>query len=158
MSTSRSRRLRFLVPLVVAALSVLAVSLWARTAPAPPLGLVDGRLRPCPDRPNCVCTGSTDPRQRMEPVPIDSADRARARLETILSDEPRVRIVVAEPGYIAAEFRSLVLGFVDDVEFHLDADAGLLHFRSASRRGYSDLGVNRRRMERIVARLAAANG
>jgi uncharacterized protein (DUF1499 family) len=53
------------------------------------------------------------------------------------------------------EFRSLMLGFVDDVEFMVDEPQQLIHFRSASRVGYSDLGVNRQRMEEIRRRYAA---
>jgi uncharacterized protein (DUF1499 family) len=49
---------------------------------------------------------------------------------------------------VRAEFRSR-LGFVDDVEFRIDEAAGRIHVRSASRKGYWDLGVNRRRVETI---------
>jgi uncharacterized protein (DUF1499 family) len=38
---------------------------------------------------------------------------------------------------------------VDDVEFRIDGAAGVIHVRSASRKGYWDLGVNRRRVETI---------
>jgi uncharacterized protein (DUF1499 family) len=49
---------------------------------------------------------------------------------------------------VRAEFRSQ-LGFVDDVEFRIDGTAGMIHVRSASRKGYWDLGVNRRRVVAI---------
>jgi uncharacterized protein (DUF1499 family) len=51
--------------------------------------------------------------------------------------------------YLHAEMRSLLFRFVDDIEFFLVADKGLIHVRSASRAGYSDFGVNRKRVERI---------
>lgn len=54
-----------------------------------------------------------------------------------------------EPGHIHAEFRSALFGFVDDVTFIFDDNARLIHFRSASRTGYYDFGVNRKRMEEI---------
>ena len=63
---------------------------------------------------------------------------------------PRSRIVTSDQRYLHAEFRSLWLGFVDDVEFLADETQDLLHFRSASRVGYSDLGVNRTRLEEIT--------
>jgi uncharacterized protein (DUF1499 family) len=62
---------------------------------------------------------------------------------------PRTDIVTLEEDYIHAECRSRIFGFVDDVEFWFDGANGVIHFRSASRMGYSDLGVNRKRMERI---------
>ena len=51
--------------------------------------------------------------------------------------------------YIYAQFRTGFWRFVDDVEFFLDDDADLVHFRSASRVGYYDFGLNRRRMRDI---------
>ena len=50
---------------------------------------------------------------------------------------------------LTAEYRSLIFRFIDDVDFLLDEKEGVIHFRSASRVGYSDLGANRKRMERI---------
>ncbi len=47
------------------------------------------------------------------------------------------------------EFTSFLLRFVDDVEFLFDDETKTIHFRSASRTGYGDLGANRRRMEEI---------
>ena len=61
---------------------------------------------------------------------------------------PRATIVGSSGIVIRAEFRSL-LGFVDDVEFRIDGAAGVIHVRSASRKGYWDLGVNRCRVETI---------
>jgi uncharacterized protein (DUF1499 family) len=55
-------------------------------------------------------------------------------------------------GYLHAEFRSALFGFVDDVEFRMDETAGRIDVRSASRTGYFDFGVNRRRVEEIRAR------
>jgi len=58
--------------------------------------------------------------------------------------------VVEDTGsYLHAEARSRVFRFVDDVEFVLDPGARVIQVRSASRVGYSDFGVNRRRVERL---------
>ena len=51
--------------------------------------------------------------------------------------------------YLHVECRSFWFRFVDDVEFLIDPEQKLIQFRSASRVGYSDLGVNRRRMETL---------
>ena len=69
---------------------------------------------------------------------------------------PRTRIVDRSPGYLRAEARSLVFRFVDDLELHLDEGGGVVHYRSASRVGSSDLGVNRRRVATLAAMLATA--
>ena len=46
------------------------------------------------------------------------------------------------------------MGYVDDVEFYLNADKGIIEVRSASRLGQSDLGVNRDRIETIRSKFA----
>jgi uncharacterized protein (DUF1499 family) len=62
---------------------------------------------------------------------------------------PRTTVVAAETGYLYAEFRSKLMGFVDDVEFLVDPAKGVIHVRSASRLGRRDFGVNRDRIERL---------
>lgn len=95
---------------------------------------------------------ATDSAQRIEPYAYSGpANEALARLKQALLNEPRTTIVREEAGYLHAEVRSFLFRFVDDVEFLLDEDNRLIHVRSASRTGYSDLGVNRRRVERIRA-------
>lgn len=81
--------------------------------------------------------------------------QAQQQLQAIVRSMPRAVIVQREHGYFAAEFRSLILRFVDDVIFSFDESAHLIHFRSASRKGYSDFGVNRKRMQQIAAAFAA---
>lgn len=76
---------------------------------------------------------------------------AFARLQTLLRKTDNVTIVSATPAYLHAEFRTRTLHFVDDVEFLLDAQDGVIHMRSASRLGGRDFGVNRARLERIRA-------
>ena len=86
----------------------------------------------------------------MPPLALSgSAEHAREQLEAIVRSMPRSRVTTSQGGYMHAEFRSLLFGFVDDVEFLIDEREGIIRFRSASRVGYSDLGVNRRRMESI---------
>ncbi|NDY59068.1 DUF1499 domain-containing protein, partial [Desulfovibrio sulfodismutans] len=62
-------------------------------------------------------------------------------------------ILQKQNGYFRVEFRSKILGFVDDVEFYLPEDQDVIHIRSAARLGYYDFGVNRRRVEKIRALL-----
>lgn len=128
----------------------------AKTAGKPEqLGVVDGRLAPCPGSPNCVSTQAADDRFRMDPIPFQgSGAKALAAVKSLLDQTPRCRVTEAGDGYLHAEFTSRVFGFVDDVEFLVDEPDHQIHFRSASRVGYHDLGANRRRMERISQKLA----
>lgn len=112
----------------------------------------NGRLAPCPDSPNCVSTQADDPTYRIEPLTFQgSAAEALRRLKAVIARQPRMKIVAETENYLHVEATSLIFRFVDDVEFSLDETAGVIHFRSASRIGYSDLGANRARMETIRA-------
>ena len=122
------------------------------------MGVSGGRLAACPDSPNCVSSQSTDPRHAIDPLRYaGTAEKARGLLIEAVSGMKRARIVAAEERYIQAEFNSAFFRFVDDVEFILDDGTRTIHVRSASRLGYSDLGVNRRRVEEIRSRFDTLN-
>ena len=110
------------------------------------------RLSPCPNSPNCVSSQSTDSARFIEPLRYTGnlAD-ARQKLIDLLENSKRTRLISVETDYIHAEFRSLILNFVDDVEFYFSSEDPIVHVRSASRTGYYDFGVNRRRVERLRA-------
>ncbi|NNG01312.1 MAG: DUF1499 domain-containing protein [Desulfobacteraceae bacterium] len=76
-------------------------------------------------------------------------ETAHHRLLALLSRLPRVTIVDTDPVFIHAEFRSRLFQFVDDVLFHFPEKENQIHLRSSSRKGYWDLGANRRRLEHI---------
>jgi uncharacterized protein (DUF1499 family) len=109
-----------------------------------------GRLKPCPDSPNCVSSLSSDPRHRVAPMAYTgTAHETRLRLLSVIRSMPRTRILAGEGPCLHVEFTSAVFRFVDDVEFCIDETHQLIHVRSASRVGYWDLGANRRRVEHI---------
>jgi uncharacterized protein (DUF1499 family) len=108
------------------------------------------RLAPCPGTPNCVSSLARDPMHAIAPIAYTGdLAAAKAALLNIVAEMPRSKVVADERDYMHVEFRSLVFRFVDDVEFAFDDTAKLIHFRAAARLGRGDLGVNRRRMERI---------
>ena len=116
------------------------------------LGVSDGRLTPCPGSPNCVSSQANAADQRVEPLYYAGEPAvARARLLETLNGMERAQIVRVDEHYLHTEFRSAVLGFVDDVEF-LFSPPGVIQVRSASRTGYYDFGVNRERVEAIRVR------
>ena len=118
------------------------------------LGVRDGKLAPCPSTPNCVCSQSEDAEHKIEPLTYKSTPEvAFTQLKQAIASQPRTKIITESPNYLYAEFTSAIMKFVDDVEFYLDEDAKVIHVRSASRLGQSDLGVNRKRIETIRAKL-----
>jgi len=110
------------------------------------LGVHNGHLMACPASPNCVASLATDDRHRITPLSFDDApDQAFTRLKQLLRARPDATVVEEQADYIRVELRTRL--FVDDAEFLLDSNNRLIHLRSASRLGYSDLGTNRRRIE-----------
>ena len=122
------------------------------------IGIQSGRLAPCPNTPNCVNSQSIDVLHRIQPLIYNSTPtQAMADLKTVIQSLDRMKIITETENYLYAEFTSAFWGFVDDVEFLLDESDGVIHVRSASRLGQSDLGVNRKRIESIRAKLNQLN-
>jgi len=118
------------------------------------LGVRDNKLAACPNTPNCVSSQSSDAVHQIEPLTYSSTpEKALANLKQVIQSLPRTKIITETQNYLYAEFTSAIMGFVDDVEFYLDEQAKVVHVRSASRLGKSDLGVNRKRIEAIRAKL-----
>lgn len=119
------------------------------------IGVVDGKLTPCPNSPNCVCTTDSDKEHGLDTIAWDkSPNEAIAALKNIINGMERTAIIVESSDYLHAEFTSKLMGYVDDVEFYVKD--GQIQMRSASRLGKSDLGVNRKRIEAISAALKSA--
>ncbi len=108
------------------------------------IGIQNDQLAPCPDSPNCVSSFESGETHGIEPL-----NASIAEIQQVLAGLDEANIVSAETNYLYAEFTTPLMGFVDDVEFLQDLASGVTHVRSASRVGYSDLGANRDRVERI---------
>jgi uncharacterized protein (DUF1499 family) len=117
------------------------------------LGHDAGRLAPCKRTPNCV-SSQADPKDEQHYIaPIALKGDAMAAVRKAVESMPRTTVVRVEAGYLYAEFRSKLMGFVDDVEFLADPAQGVVHVRSASRLGRRDFDVNRNRIEQLRSML-----
>lgn len=125
-----------LVVVIIGGLFFLAQQSASGAAP----GLADGRLAPCPSSPNCVSSeAGTDSDHAIDPLPPGAWSKLP---ETVTA--MGATITERSDDYLAAEFRTSVMKFVDDVEFRRTEDA--VHVRSASRVGHSDMGANAKRV------------
>ena len=121
------------------------------------LGVKNGNLKAPPPSPNAVSSQATSGDHQIAPLAYKgSQEQAMKALKAIIESTPNTRIVETKPDYLYAEYASALMGFVDDVEFYFPPNGKIIHVRSASRLGYSDLGANRKRIEAIRARLAQA--
>jgi uncharacterized protein (DUF1499 family) len=119
------------------------------------LGINNGKLLACPNSPNCVSSQGIDAEHTVAPLTYTGdPSKALESLKLIIGNMPRTKIITAEGNYIYAEFSSALMGYVDDVEFYLNSEKGIIEVRSASRLGESDLGVNRDRIETIRTKFA----
>lgn len=134
-----------LILIVVGAVMFFFLGLKSQRGQAP--GLVDGRLSACPSSPNCASSESNAPdKKKVEPL-TGTLEQARDAIKSLGG------VITSEnSGYISAEFKSKVFGFVDDVELR-SGENGRIHIRSASRVGYSDRGVNKTRIAAIRAKM-----
>jgi len=119
------------------------------------LGVREGRLKPPSDTPNSVSSQAnlypSHPQQKYAYLPPfnyrGDSQQAMQRLAGLLSATAGCVMVKQEPVYLYAQCRTKLLNYTDDIEFYLDEQAGVIHVRSASRLGHSDLGANRKRIE-----------
>lgn len=138
--------------LCIALISLLCVAALSCTHAVRPetMPVRDAPLPPCPASPNCVSSEATDSEHYVEPLRVAGDPiQAMQQLKHIVETLPRTRIVTATDAALHAECTSLIFRFVDDLDLRFDPRAGVMQVRSASRTGYSDLGVNRRRVEAI---------
>lgn len=117
----------------------------------PKLGVENNRLKPCPKTPNCVASHPDTPESQSIPPFLYSAEQTIAyeQMEALLTSREDAIVISREHAhYLRADFRTPLMGFIDDVEFYFQVP-GVVAVRSASRIGYSDLGKNRRRLEEL---------
>ena len=103
----------------------------------------------CPDTPNCVSSLVQDSKHFIDPIAYQGQEHPFKILLKIIQKLPRSQIQSQEDNYIHLTVRSRIFSFIDDLEFLYDPKASLIHMRSASRSGYYDFGVNRKRLEKI---------
>lgn len=145
------RVVRKIVVLSIIFLAGLIVMSLTATRPSH-LGLHGGSLAPVPNSPNCVSSMTDKTGFKATSIDVSKLENPIARLkEIIASDFSRVRLISEEGNYLHYEFTSLIFRFVDDAEFLYDEEQKVIDFRSASRVGHSDLGANRKRIEKIRA-------
>lgn len=135
--------------IIIAVVNITFIILGRNSRSGNAAGLIDGLLSRCPDKPNCTCSEyKDDAAHYIDPIFLIRKDMVE--INTILKEvveESGGTIQAEADNYIASTFTSAVFGFTDDVELRVDSVQNVIHIRSASRTGYSDFGVNKRRAE-----------
>jgi len=114
------------------------------------VGVRESRLTPCPESPNCVSSQGSDSAHTVAPLTYETeAGKVITDLKVVVGSMKGATIASESAAYLHVEFQSDVFRFIDDVDFVVDDAVKVVHVRSASRVGYYDFGVNRRRVEKI---------
>jgi uncharacterized protein (DUF1499 family) len=145
----KKKTIRTAVPIGIVAVFTGWMGMACASIPSD-IGLNSGELRPCEATPNCVCSEGEN--ASIEPLAYtgDGLAAFRSLLE-FLKLQSNVEMVTVEERYAHAVYRTPLLRFRDDLELRLDEAGAVIHVRSASRVGYSDMGANRRRVEDLRA-------
>ena len=131
-------------------ITVIAYYLFASvTARKPPIGLVDGKLRPCLGKLNCV---RSEDEIKNFVAPFSMPGLTWKEIRTAIENTGGA-IQRHEQNHLWAEYTSTVFRFVDDLEIRFDEETETYHVRSSSRSGIKDFGVNRKRVEALRKQL-----
>ncbi|MFI8621935.1 DUF1499 domain-containing protein [Marinomonas sp. NPDC078689] len=120
------------------------------------LGVTAGLFKPCPTTPNCVSSQAekSDAAHYIAPMIYHGSRKdTQLNIESYFLNQGNAQIVASELGYVHIEVKSSWFGYIDDVEFYLPEADSVIHVRSGSRVGYSDLDVNRQRIEKLETHL-----
>lgn len=141
---------------VIIGLLFIGLSITSRKQPE--LGLLNDQLRPCPATPNCVCSEQLVEGTFVEPLVYTvTAEDAWRKVKQAIVETGGI-VLTEQNDYLHARYVTPLLRFVDDVELRLDENQQVIHVRSASRVGHSDLGANRKRVVRIRETFDKQNG
>ena len=144
--------MKTMISAIVAGILLLVVVLAVNKNSAVPstLGVKEGALAPLPDSPNAVSSQTDQVDKRVDPFPYSGTlEETKALVKNAAAEFGASQILVEKPDYLHLVFTVPFIPFKDDVEFFFSEKDRVVHYRSASRVGYSDLGVNRKRYERL---------
>ncbi|WP_320827600.1 DUF1499 domain-containing protein [Reinekea sp.] len=130
--------------------------IYYQNAQAPSLGVEQGQFQPISKKPNNVSTQTDDADKKVEPLTAKETPAATlTAIKQAINLYGGADIQRETDDYLYVVFTTGKMRFHDDAEFWLDSASQQVQFRSASRAGYSDMGRNRQRYERIAELYAA---
>jgi len=112
-------------------------------------------LSPCGNLPNCVNTQIGRGLQSSNPV--NANPEQWAMLKAWIRQQKDWQIVVEDELFIQAVVSTPLLKFKDDVQLLYLVETDLIHVRSSSRLGLSDLGTNANRVEKLRTLVSSEN-
>ena len=115
--------------------------------------LVDGHLVACPNKPKCVCSEDCAGDSYVEPLRVYGSMAEQWKVLKNVIHEMGGKLEEADDYFLHATFQSKLFRFTDDVICRQDTVTNSIQIRSSSRVGYSDFGINRKRVEKLRKKL-----
>ena len=140
----KNRIIMLIITLLLVGFSARFVMLGEQSQKMKPnIGIENGQLKKCPSKPNCITSFYEEDKDHYYRALTTnlSIDEIKSK---ITQSELKWKLVKEENDYLYYTFESSLIKFVDDIEILIDGNK--IHFRSASRVGYSDLGANKKRI------------
>jgi uncharacterized protein (DUF1499 family) len=137
---------------IIGALVVLIVGFGAVKNNKTPneLGVNNGKLAAISSKPNNVSSQTDVEEKYVEPLKfLGDLNASKEKIIKIIENYEGAEIIKNDPDYVYAVFTTSKMKFKDDVELYFDKNAEVIHYRSASRVGKKDFGVNRDRYNAI---------
>ena len=137
---------------ILAVVLILIIVMTAKNMKTPELGVENGLFKPLSSKPNGVSTQAKDEDKLVEPLPFSGdLESTKTLIIEVCKSYGEVKIIKEERNYIHIVFTTGKMKYKDDAEFYLDEKNQLVHYRSESRIGYSDMGLNRDRYDALAS-------
>lgn len=145
------KTVKMIIGLIIVLVLCVAGFMYVKNNTVPDnIGVNNGRLAAMPDSPNAVSSQTKIAEKKVEPLPyLGDAAQSKAAVKAALAALGTATVVEENDNYIHAVDTTPKMRYHDDLEFFFDDGAKLVQFRSASRVGYSDMGLNRSRYDRL---------
>ncbi|MFA0085297.1 DUF1499 domain-containing protein [Vibrio sp. 10N.261.51.F12] len=142
--------------ILTALVALIAYMVYKNNTTPSYLGVNDGQFSPMPTTPNAVSTQTNDAEKRVEPLIFSDRSHAKNSVAMVLDKMGNNEVVVDSGDYMHVIFTTPTMKFHDDLELYFDTESNTLQYRSQSRTGYSDKGLNRNRYSEFSQRFAEA--
>lgn len=133
-------------------LFIASLSLFACTYTTTPM--TDKSLTLCENKPNCVSTQDLRPEYNIAPFILSSPTVTMTQIVDQAKTLQGAHVAFINQDSASIECKSRFMGFIDDLSLQIQGDR--LIVRSASRVGYYDFNVNKKRTELLRAKLKKA--
>ena len=143
-------RMKLVLLVVAIVVAFMLLMLYRNFVEPAGLGVTDGQLAALPRTPNAVSSMTEEEARKVDVLPFTgSFEETKKHLLVVLQDTQDIEIEKDDGDYVHAIAITDTMKFRDDLEFLFDRENEIIHFRSASRVGYSDGGLNRKRYDQL---------